>query len=75
MYDAKGIIRIRKSKKDRQHNGQKIKGQTTMSYLMFTIHIVLCMFYMYISGGLCDLFSKERIMTTVHLIHVHCIKV
>jgi hypothetical protein len=26
----KGIIRIRKSKKDRQHNGQKKKEQTTI---------------------------------------------
>jgi hypothetical protein len=26
--DTKGVIRIRKSKKDWQHNGQKIKGQT-----------------------------------------------
>ena len=25
--DTKGVIRIRKSKKDRQHNGQKEKGQ------------------------------------------------
>ena len=31
--DIKGVIRIRKSKKDRQHNGQKGKGtkvQTTI---------------------------------------------
>ena len=31
--DIKGVIRIRKSKKDRQHNGQKkkrTKGQTTI---------------------------------------------
>ena len=30
--DTKGVIRIRKSKKDRQHNGQKkkYKGQTTI---------------------------------------------
>jgi hypothetical protein len=27
--DTKGVIGIRKSKKKRQHNGQKIKGQTT----------------------------------------------
>jgi hypothetical protein len=25
--DTKGVIRIRKSKKDRQHNGQMKKGQ------------------------------------------------
>ena len=29
LEDAKGIIRSRKSKKDRQHNGQKTEGQTT----------------------------------------------
>jgi len=30
--DTKGVIRIRKSKKNRQHNGQKktTKGQTTI---------------------------------------------
>jgi len=28
--DTKGAIRIRKSKKNRQHNGQKTKGQTTI---------------------------------------------
>ena len=28
--DTKEGIRIRKSKKDRQHNGQKTKGQTTI---------------------------------------------
>jgi 3-methyladenine DNA glycosylase Mpg len=27
---TKGVIRICKSKKDRQHNGQKKKGQTTI---------------------------------------------
>jgi hypothetical protein len=27
--DAKGVIRIRKSKKDRQHNGQRTEEQTT----------------------------------------------
>jgi hypothetical protein len=27
--DTKGVIRIRKSKKDRQHNGQKKKGRST----------------------------------------------
>jgi hypothetical protein len=27
---TKGIIRIRKSKKNRQHNGQRTKGQTTV---------------------------------------------
>jgi hypothetical protein len=27
--DTKGVIRIRKSKKDRQHNGQKTEEQTT----------------------------------------------
>ena len=28
--DTKGVIRIRKSKKNRQHNGQKKKIQTTI---------------------------------------------
>jgi len=28
--DTKGIIRIRKSKKNRQHNGKRTKGQTTI---------------------------------------------
>jgi hypothetical protein len=28
--DTKEVIRIRKSKKNRQHNGQKRKGQTTI---------------------------------------------
>jgi hypothetical protein len=27
--DTKGVIRIRKSKKERQHNGQKTEGETT----------------------------------------------
>jgi hypothetical protein len=27
--DTKGVIRIRKSKKNRQHNGQKTEEQTT----------------------------------------------
>ncbi len=31
--DTKGIIRICKSKKDRQHNGQKIKNKSTNSDL------------------------------------------
>jgi peptidyl-tRNA hydrolase len=28
--DPKGVIRIRKSKMNKQHNGQKEKGQTTI---------------------------------------------
>jgi hypothetical protein len=28
--DTKGVIRIRKSKKDKQHNDPKEKGQTTI---------------------------------------------
>jgi hypothetical protein len=28
--DTKGVIRIRKSKKNRQHSGQMKKGQTTI---------------------------------------------
>ena len=35
--DNKGVIRIRKSKKDRQHNGQK--GQT-MIYKTLHIHFI-----------------------------------
>jgi len=30
IEDTKRVIRIRKSKKDRQHNGQKEKGETTI---------------------------------------------
>jgi len=30
--DTKGVIKIRKSKKDRQHNGQKDKQQSTKHY-------------------------------------------
>jgi len=33
--DTKGVIIIRKSKKERQHNGQKKKGQT-MIYKTYT---------------------------------------
>jgi len=38
--DTKGVIRIRKSKQDRQHNGKKkrTKGQTT---IYKTLHIKL----------------------------------
>jgi hypothetical protein len=36
--DTKGVIIIRKSKKDRQHNDQKEKGQTTIDK---TLHITL----------------------------------
>jgi hypothetical protein len=36
--DSKGIIRIRKWKKDRQHNGQKIKNKSTNSDLQNIIH-------------------------------------
>jgi hypothetical protein len=38
--DTKGIIRIRKSKKDRQHDGQKKKDKRTHNYLE-NIHITL----------------------------------
>jgi hypothetical protein len=34
--DTKGVIRIRKSKKDRQYNGQKQKGQTTIYKTLHT---------------------------------------
>jgi len=30
IEDPKGVIRIRKSKRNRQYNGQKEKGQTTI---------------------------------------------
>ena len=36
--DTKEIIRIRKSKKDRQLNGQKIKNKSTNSNLQNIIH-------------------------------------
>jgi len=36
--DTKGVIRIRKSKKDRKHNGQKKKDKTTNNDLQ-NIHI------------------------------------
>jgi len=35
--DGRGVIRIRKSKKNRQHNGQKKKGQTTI-YKTYTLN-------------------------------------
>ena len=38
--DTKGIIRIRKSKKDRQHDGQKKTDKRTYNYLE-NIHITL----------------------------------
>ena len=38
--DTKGVIRIRKSKKNRQHNGQKKKYKGTNNYLQ-NIHIKL----------------------------------
>ena len=38
--DTKGIIRIRKLKKDRQHDGQKKKDKRTHNYLE-NIHITL----------------------------------
>ena len=33
LEDIKGVIRIRKSKKDRQHNGQKYKQRSTKHYI------------------------------------------
>ena len=38
--DTKGTTRIRKSKKDRQHNGQRKKDKRTNNYLQ-NIHIKL----------------------------------
>jgi len=40
--DIKGVIRIRISKKNRQHNGQKKKYKRTNNYLQ-SIHIKLKM--------------------------------
>ena len=40
--DIKGVTRVRISKKDRQHNGQKIKGERTNNDLL-NIHIKLTM--------------------------------
>ena len=40
LEDTKGVIRIRKSKKGRQHNGQKIKAKRTNNDLQ-NIHIKL----------------------------------
>jgi len=38
--DTKGVIRIRKSKKNRQHNSQKTKGKRTNNDLQ-NMHITL----------------------------------
>jgi len=38
--DTNGVIRIRKSKKNRQHNGQKEKYKRTNNYLQ-SMHIKL----------------------------------
>jgi hypothetical protein len=40
LGDTKGVIKIRKSKKDRQHNGQKKKVKMTNNDLQ-NIHIKL----------------------------------
>jgi peptidyl-tRNA hydrolase len=40
LEDTKGVIRIRKSKKNRQHNGQKKKDKRTNNDLQ-NIHIKL----------------------------------
>jgi hypothetical protein len=40
QHDTKGVIRIRKSKKDRQRNGQKKKDKRTNNDLQ-NIHIKL----------------------------------
>ena len=37
LEDTKDVIRIRKSKKDRQYNGQKKKDKKTNHYLQNTI--------------------------------------
>ena len=36
--DTKGVVRSRQSKKDRQHNGQKRKGNRTNHGLQNTVH-------------------------------------
>ena len=36
--DAKGVIRSRKSKKDKEYNGQKIKGKKKNNYLKIITH-------------------------------------
>jgi len=36
--DTKGVIRIRKSQKDRQHNGQKKKAKRTNNHLQNITH-------------------------------------
>ena len=38
LEDTKGVIRIRKSKKNRQHNGQKKKDKRTNNDLICTKH-------------------------------------
>ena len=38
LEDTKGIIRIRKSKKDRQHNGKKKKDERTNNNLQNITH-------------------------------------
>jgi hypothetical protein len=35
--DTKGVIRIRKSKKDRQHNGQKKKDKQRLDIYSFSV--------------------------------------
>ena len=37
--DTKGVIRIRKPKKDRQHSSQKIKDKRTNNYSVSTKHM------------------------------------
>jgi hypothetical protein len=39
FYDTKEVIRIRKSKKDRQHNGQKKKYKRTSNDVQNITHI------------------------------------
>ena len=38
LKDTKGVVRSRQSKKDRQHNGQKRKGNRTNNGLQNTVH-------------------------------------
>ena len=48
--DTKGVIRISKSKKDRQHNGQRKRtmGQAMIIFL-FTVYINRCSYYRWTS--------------------------
>ena len=46
LEDIKGVIRIRKSKKNRQYNGQKKKVYKTYTYGIFKTKNVFCHYSM-----------------------------